>query len=103
MKPIKIEMSRLEKMVDILLSFVTADTMQLFSHDLNEIVLQRLEHHQKNAKKIGVKFEAQFDEGGCPSRVNTETIEWIIDQIIQCSGRFVKRRYTPYSIGKTWQ
>ena len=78
----KIEMSRLEKMVDILLSFVTADTMQLFSHDLNEIVLQRLEHHQKNAKKIGVKFEAQLDEGGCPSRVNTETIEWIIDQII---------------------
>jgi signal transduction histidine kinase len=78
----KIEMSRLEKMVDILLSFVTADTMQLFSHDLNEIVLQRLEHHQKNANKIGVKFEAKLDEGGCPSRVNTETIEWIINQII---------------------
>ena len=78
----KIEMSRLEKMVDILLSFVTADTMQLFSHDLNEIVLQRLEHHQKNAKKIGVNLEAKLDEGGCPSRVNTETIEWIIDQII---------------------
>lgn len=30
----KFEMSRLEKMVDILSSFDTADTMQLFSHDL---------------------------------------------------------------------
>ena len=78
----KIEMSRLEKMVDILLSFVTAGPIQLFSHDLNEIVLQRLEHHQKDAKKIGVKIDAKLDEGGCPSRVNTETIEWIIDQII---------------------
>jgi C4-dicarboxylate-specific signal transduction histidine kinase len=78
----KIEMSRLEKMVDILSSFATAGPIQLFSHDLNEIALQRLEHHQKDAKKIGVKFEAKFDEGGCPSRVNTETIEWIIDQII---------------------
>ena len=32
----KIEMSRLEKMVDILLSFVTAGPIQLFSHDLKE-------------------------------------------------------------------
>ena len=78
----KIEMNRLEKMVDILSSFATAGPIQLFSHDLNEIVLQRLEHHQKNAKKSGVKFDAKLDEGGCPSRVNTETIEWIIDQII---------------------
>jgi signal transduction histidine kinase len=78
----KFEMSRLEKMVDILSSFVTADTIQLFSHDLNEIVLQRLEHHQKNARKIGVSLEAKLDEGGCPSQVNTDTIGWILDQII---------------------
>lgn len=76
------EMSRLEKMVDILSSFATAGPIQLFSHDLNEIVQQRLEYHQKSAKKIGVNFEAKLDDGGCPSQVNTTTVEWIIDQII---------------------
>jgi signal transduction histidine kinase len=78
----KIEMSRLEKMVEILSSFATAGPIQLFSHDLNEIVLQRLEYHQKSAKKIGVKFEAKLDENGCPSQVNTTTVEWIIDRIV---------------------
>ena len=78
----KNEMSRLEKMVDILSSFATAGPIQLFSHDLNEIVRQRLENHQASAKKLGVKFEAKLDERGCPSQVNTETVEWIIDQII---------------------
>ena len=50
----RIEMSRLGKMVDILSSFATAGPIQLFSRDLNEMVLQRLEHHQTSAKKIGV-------------------------------------------------
>jgi len=77
-----IEMSRLEKMVEILSSFATVGPIQLFSHDLNEIVLQRLESHQKSAKTIGVKFDTRLDESGCPSRVSTEAIEWIIDQII---------------------
>jgi light-regulated signal transduction histidine kinase (bacteriophytochrome) len=45
--------SRLEKMVDILSSFASAGPIQLFSHDLNEIVLQSFEHHQKTTKKTG--------------------------------------------------
>ena len=78
----RMEMSRLEKMVEILSSFATAGPIQLFSHDLNEIVLQRLEYHHKSAKKIGVKFETNLEEGGCPSQVNTATVEWIVDQIL---------------------
>ena len=76
------EMMRLEQMVDILSSFVPAEPVQLFSHDLNETIWQRIEHHQRTAKKIGISIEAKLDEGGCPSRVNTEAIGWIIDQII---------------------
>jgi len=33
-------------------------------------------------KYVRFKFEARIDEGGCPSGVNTETLERIIDQII---------------------
>jgi signal transduction histidine kinase len=76
------EMSRLEQMVEILSSFVTTEHVQLFSHDINEVVQNRIENYKKAARKLGVNFEADLDDSSCPSRVNTETIGWILDQII---------------------
>jgi signal transduction histidine kinase len=76
------EMSRLEQMVKILSSFVTTESVQLFSHDMNEIIRERIDHHKKAAGKFGVNFEMDLDEKGCPSQVNTDTIGWVFDQII---------------------
>lgn len=79
----KQEMSRLEQMVKILLSFKTIEPVQLFSHDLNMIIGERLQYHQKTANKSCVNLEVNLDEKGCPSRVDMETIGWVIDQIIK--------------------
>jgi len=76
------EMSRLEQMVEILSSFVTTDPVQLFSHDMNEVIRKIVEKYQKAAGKIGVTFEKNLDEKGCPSQVNSKTIGWILEQII---------------------
>jgi signal transduction histidine kinase len=76
------EMTRLEQMVEILSSFVTTEQVQLFSHDMNEIVRIRIENNKKAARKLGANFETDLDDQGCPSQVNTETIGWILDQII---------------------
>jgi len=88
------EMSRLEQMVEILSSFVTTDMVeilssfvttdpvQLFSHDMNEVIRKIVEKYQKAAGKIGVTFEKNLDEKGCPSQVNSKTIGWILEQII---------------------
>jgi signal transduction histidine kinase len=77
------ELVRLEQMVDILSSFKTAGPLQLFSHDLNAIIQERLKFHRSAADKNGVLFKTDLDPKGCPSRVNTETIGWVLDQIIQ--------------------
>jgi signal transduction histidine kinase len=77
------EMIRLEQMVDILSSFDTTEPIQLFSHDINETILNRIDHHQKLAKKNGITIEADLDDNRCPSRVNIDTIGRTIDKIIE--------------------
>jgi signal transduction histidine kinase len=77
------EMSRLERMVNILSSFKTIGPLQLFSNDFNRIIRQRLEQHRKTAHKNGVNLHDDLDEKGCPSQVNMETIGWVFDQIIK--------------------
>ena len=47
------------------------------------IIGERLQYHQKAANKSGINLAINLDEKGCPSRVNMETIGWIIDQIIK--------------------
>ena len=77
------ELARLEQMVDILSSFKTAGPLELFSHDLNEIIRERVKHHRAVAGKNGVSFTTDLDAEGCPSRVDIETIRRVFDRIIQ--------------------
>jgi hypothetical protein len=60
----KKEMVRLEQMVDILSFFETTEPIELFSHDLNETILDRIDHYQKLAKKIGTRIEVDLDSNG---------------------------------------
>lgn len=76
------EMSRLEQMVGILSSFVTTEPVQLFSHDMNEVIRQKLQHLKRAANKVGVNLEIRLDEGGCPSMVDEHAIGRILETII---------------------
>ncbi|MBI5579523.1 MAG: sensor histidine kinase [Deltaproteobacteria bacterium] len=77
------ELLRLEQLVDIFSSFKTTGPLQLFSHDLNDIIRERVKHHRAVAGKNGVSFTTDLDAEGCPSRVDIETIRRVIDRIIQ--------------------
>jgi signal transduction histidine kinase len=76
------EMSRLEQMVGILSSFVTTEPVQLFSHDMNDVIREKLQHLKRAASKAGVNLEIRLDEGGCPSMVNERAIGRILETII---------------------
>jgi signal transduction histidine kinase len=77
------EMSRLEQMVEILSSFVTTEPVQVFSHDMNEVIREKLEHHKRAANKVGVNLEISLDEGGCPSMVDEKAIGRVLEIIIR--------------------
>jgi signal transduction histidine kinase len=77
------EVLRLEQLVDILSSFTTSRSLQLFSYDLNDIIRERIKYHRAVARKNGVSFTTDLDAEGCPSRVDVETIGRVFDRIIQ--------------------
>jgi signal transduction histidine kinase len=80
------ELVRLEQLVDLLSSFRTARTagpVQLFSHDLNDIIRERVKGHRALANRHGVSLKTDLDAEGCPSRVDAEIISRVLDRIIQ--------------------
>jgi len=79
----KQEMVRLEQMVDILSSFVTAKPVQVFSRDMNEVIREKLANYEKAARETGVSLQIHLDESGCPSRVDTDAIGWVVEQILK--------------------
>ena len=76
------ELWRLEQLVGIL-SSKTPGPLQLFSHDLNDIIRERVKLHRAGAGKSGVSFATDLDAEGCPSRVDIETIRRVFDRIIE--------------------
>jgi signal transduction histidine kinase len=77
------ELSRLEQMVDIISTFKTAEPLRLFSHDLNAIIQEKINHHIAVANKNGVTIKAHLDNKGCPAQVDTESLGRVFDRIIQ--------------------
>jgi signal transduction histidine kinase len=77
------ELARLEQMVDIISTFKTAEPLNLFSHDLNDIIQERIKHHLAVANKNGVTFKTHLDDKGCPAQVDTKALGRVFDRIIQ--------------------
>lgn len=77
------ELLRLEQLVDIISAFKPSGPLQLFSHDLNDIVRERIKLHRAVAGREGVIFTLDLDAEGCPSRIDIEAIRRVIDRIIQ--------------------
>lgn len=76
------ELRRIEQLVNIL-SSKTSGPLQLFSHDLNDIILGRVKDHRTAAARNGVTFTTDLDAEGCPCRVDIETIRRVFDRIIE--------------------
>jgi signal transduction histidine kinase len=54
-----------------------------FSRDLNEVVRDRIAHHQDPARRVGVTLLEGLDQRGCPVQVNSERIAWVLDNILK--------------------
>lgn len=76
------ELDRLSKMVEILSSYAKQEEGRIFSHDLNVIIKDRIEHFQKTAIESGINFVTNFDPDGCPSWIDPGKISWILDKIL---------------------
>jgi signal transduction histidine kinase len=76
------ELLRLEQLVDIL-SSKTSSPLELFSHDLNDIIRERVKLHRAVAGKYRVSFTMDLDAEGCPSRVDIGIIRRVFDRIIE--------------------
>jgi signal transduction histidine kinase len=77
------EIGRLEEMVDIISTFSSKEPLHLFSHDLNEIIQERVRRSVNAANKADVRLEMALDNRGCPCRVDFESLGRVIDRIIQ--------------------
>ncbi|MDW7771363.1 MAG: HAMP domain-containing sensor histidine kinase [Desulfobulbaceae bacterium] len=77
------EMSRLDRMIDILSSYARTEEGRMFSHDLNRIIQNRINHFEKVAAENGIFFEIKLDPDGCPSWIDPNKITWILDKLIE--------------------
>ncbi len=76
------EINRLQRLLDALGQFRTPLGDLTLSHDLNELVLQRLPVHNQRAAAKGVKIVLDLDKGGCPSMVTADSIPRVIDSLV---------------------
>jgi len=77
------ELGRLEQMVDIISTFKSKEPMHLYSHNVNEIIQDRVSSLLSVARKAEVKLETDLDPKGCPCRVNVESLSRVIERVIQ--------------------
>jgi signal transduction histidine kinase len=85
------EINRLKRLLEALGQFSSPLGDLTLSHDLNELIMQRLPTYQQNATSKGVKIVIELDQGGCPSMVTTESIPRVIDSLVDNAIDFSKR------------
>lgn len=76
------ELNRLEQLVEIISTFDSEKSLHLLSHDLNQIVQEKIQQHTAAANKTGVSFKVDLDENGCPSLVDADLIGRVFDRVI---------------------
>lgn len=85
------EINRLKRLLEALGQFSTPLGGLTLSHDLNELILQRLPNYQQSAISKGVKIVVDLDQDGCPSMVTTESIPRVIDSLVDNAIDFSER------------
>jgi signal transduction histidine kinase len=80
---IKKETERMAHIVEVLTSFISHDRNDLLSCDINEVIRKQVDLHRHMLQKASVSLKVDTDETGCPTMVNPDKIEWIINNLIQ--------------------
>ncbi len=87
----QIEIDRLKRLLEGLAKFSIPLGNLTLSHDLNDLVQQRLATYNQSAAAKGVKIVVDLDQGGCPSMVTTESIPRVIDSLVDNALDFSER------------
>jgi signal transduction histidine kinase len=77
------ETTRMERIVDILSSYVDEEEGNFLSCDINKIIRKQAENRKGEFRRLGVALEISTDGNGCPSMVNPKEVERILHNIIQ--------------------
>ena len=77
------ETERMEHIVEVLTSFISRERNDLLSCDINEVIRKQVDLHRHMLQKAGVSLKVDMDETGCPTMVNPDKIEWILNNLIQ--------------------
>jgi signal transduction histidine kinase len=93
-KDFELEMARLAAMVEVLSSFAPSDSVDMISRDLNKIIDEQVGIYQDLAKREGVALSVHLDKNGCPSRVDTDKLGWVVGHFIQNAIEFSNQGQT---------
>ncbi len=88
---VKTEIDRLKRLLETLSQFSKPLGDLTLSHNLNDLLLDRLPIYHQSAASKGVKVGADLDQGGCPSMITTESILMIIDSLVDNAIDFSER------------
>ncbi|HIJ57601.1 MAG TPA: HAMP domain-containing histidine kinase [Deltaproteobacteria bacterium] len=81
-RTIEKETERMEHIVEVLTSFISQDRNNLLSCDINEIIQRQADRHRHMVLKAGIALTVDMDDTGCPTMVNPDKIEWILNNLI---------------------
>ncbi len=85
------EIDRLKRLLEALNKFSKPLGKLTLSHNLNELILERLPTYHQSAASKGIKIVPDLDKNGCPSMVTTESIPNIIDALVDNAIDFSER------------
>jgi len=76
------EMNKLNHLVDVLSEFIPEAEQSAISADLNNLLESSFRRHLPRAKKSGVELVIQKDSGGCPSMIVSESLDRVLDALV---------------------
>lgn len=88
------EIDRLKRLLEALNKFSKPLGKLTLSHNLNDLILQRLPTYHQSAASEGIKIVTDLDQNECPSMVITESIPSIIDALVDNAIDFSARGRT---------
>ena len=77
------ETDRMERIVEVLTTFVAEERENLLSSDINSIVRTAADRRAPGLEKQGIALDVDTDEAGCPTVVNPAHLERILHDLIQ--------------------
>ncbi len=77
------ELTRLNRLVEVLSQFVPEEEQSTLSTDLNQLLESTYKKYMQQAKKAGVELILQADPAGCPSMIASESLSRVLDSLVK--------------------